>query len=124
MAVGVLQRAGAVAVELVGGAVELGRAGRDRAVVERVDVLGVEQHRGRQRLVRLGAAMPEVLERVVDVDQRVADAQLGVHELVAHDELADDLGAEGPLVEPECFEASFDDEAGRDRAVTVWDGLD
>ena len=40
------------------------RPPRSRRVVERVDVLGVDQDRGRDRLVRLRRAQPEVLERV------------------------------------------------------------
>src|SRR6201999_626614 len=55
----VLERAGAIAVELVARAVDLGRAGVDRPVVERVDVLGVDQDRARERLVRLGGGEPE-----------------------------------------------------------------
>ena len=60
--------------------------GLDGARVERVGVLGVDHQRDRDGPLGVRRDAPELRERVADADDRVADPQLGVHELAAHDQ--------------------------------------
>src|SRR5436190_4950970 len=121
----ILERAGAIAVELVLHRPDDLRAGGARARNSGVDVLHVHVDRHRRSAARLRAEEIHRGEFIREHDARTADPDLGVADRPARAGHAHDLlRAERLLVELDRVRGAADAEVRRDRVIAGWNRLD
>src|SRR4051794_30068471 len=124
VAVRVLDRAGAVAVELVLDRARELAAGGQCLLHCRVDVAHVEMQLNGGAAARVRPEEAHARRLVGEHHDRIAEPELGVPDRAVGARHAHDLfGAEGALVELDCLACAFDAEVCRDRVIAGGDRL-